>query len=49
MNAEAEAFPEVAPAADVVSSAPAEESAGTLAEDEQLAALRDKLAGKDAE
>jgi small subunit ribosomal protein S1 len=49
MNAEAEAFPEVAPQAD---SAPAEandESAGTLAEDEQLTALRDKLAGNDGE
>ena len=48
MNAEADALPEIAPVVEA-SSAPAEESAGTLAEDEQLAALRDKLAGKDDE
>jgi small subunit ribosomal protein S1 len=49
MNAEAEAFPEVAPASEAAVAVPVEESAGTLAEDEQLTALRDKLAGTDAE
>ena len=49
MNAEAEAFPEVAPQSDGGSSGTSEEAPGTLAEDEQLSALRDKLAGTDSE
>ncbi len=47
MNAEAEAAPVVASDDVAASTAPADEDrAGTLADDEQLAALRAKLAGE---
>jgi hypothetical protein len=49
MNAEAEAFPEVAPAESSNATAAEPEAPGALAEDEALIALRDKLAGETAE
>jgi hypothetical protein len=50
MNAEAEAFHEVAPSESAAASSSSEpEAPGALAEDEALIALRDKLAGESAE